>query len=200
MEPALIDQDIASPLMSLKRQLFISPNTPVGPDSKQLHTDEAMEQDDGSPVLKTVRAADDRNTTFPTRRNTIASPVGTVKTIASSVGTVETIASPMGKVKTIAGPVRPRLSSEPQLKTIASSVGTVKTIAGPVRPRLSSESQLLGRKRKLIRRKLVPGQQLLPEIFSKSKFKPSHFNSTIEMKKKVTEEDGLEENLKDSKH
>ena len=173
MEPALIDQDIALPLMSLKRRLFISPDTPVGPDSKQLHTDEAMEQDNGSPVLKTVRAADDRNTTFPTRRNTIASPVGTVKTIASSVGTVETIASPMGKVK---------------------------TIAGPVRPRLSSESQLLGRKRKLIRRKLVPGQQLLPEIFSKSKFKPLHFNSTIEMKKKVTEEDGLEENLKDSKH
>ena len=153
MEPALIDQDIALPLMSLKRRLFISPNTPVGPDSKQLHTDEAMEQDNGSPVLNTVRAADDRNTTFPTRRN-----------------------------------------------TIASSVGTVKTIAGPVRPRLSSESQLLGRKRKSIRRKLVPGQQLLPEMFSKSKFKPSHFNSTIEMKKKVTEEDGLEENLKDSKH
>ena len=107
----------------------------------------------GSPVLRTVRAADDRNSSFTTRRNTIAGPV--IK--------METIANPVIEVENNTAPV-----------------------------------QLTARKKRSIRRKLLPGQQLLPTMFSKSKFRPSHFNGLGEREEEGVLRDELERKREDN--
>ena len=49
------------------------------------------------------------------------------------------------------------------------------------------------KKKKSIKRKLVPGQRLLPEMFLKSSFRPSSFTSPVKVDEKVPKNDESDE-------